>query len=43
MSYECSIKNCEYNSNGQCNYCGDFWSLNDENCMSFIDENEGME
>lgn len=43
MSYKCNIINCEYNYDGNCSYCGDFWSLNDENCMSFMDKNEGME
>lgn len=43
MDYRCSISNCEYNYDGNCNYCGDFWSLNDKNCISFIDKNEGID
>lgn len=39
---KCNIENCEYNSNGDCLYCGDYWSLNDINCISFIDKNEGI-
>ena len=41
MEYRCCITNCEYNSYGYCNYCGDFWSLDDKECTSFIDKNEG--
>lgn len=40
MDYSCNINNCEYNNDGQCVYCGDYWSLNDKNCISFIDKNE---
>ena len=43
MNYPCNILNCEYNDEGNCNYCGDFWSLNDVDCISFIDKDEGME
>lgn len=43
MNYECSIKNCEYNNYGKCNYCGDYYSLNDIDCISFINKNEGLE
>lgn len=39
----CSILNCEFNDKGLCLYCGDYWELNDPDCISFIDENEGME
>ena len=38
--YKCCILNCEYNSNGICNYCGDLWTLNNEDCLSFIDKDE---
>lgn len=41
MEYRCCITNCEYNSYSYCNYCGDFWSLDDKECTSFIDKNEG--
>ena len=37
---KCNIENCEYNNNGKCIYCGDYRSLNDENCISFIDKND---
>ena len=43
MEYKCSISNCEYNNNGECCYSGDYWNLNDENCISYQDKNEGME
>lgn len=43
MKYKCNIENCEYNNCGNCNYCGDYWSLNDENCIAFIDKNENCE
>lgn len=38
MDYNCNIENCEYNENKQCLYCGDYWSLNDKNCISFIEK-----
>ena len=37
MDYQCNILNCEYNYEGICRYCGDIWSLNDEDCPAFID------
>lgn len=40
MDYKCNVINCEYNNEGKCNYCGDYYNLNDEDCMSFIDKNE---
>lgn len=35
---DCCIINCEYNAEGRCLYCGDYWNLNDPNCMSFEEE-----
>lgn len=46
MDYQCNIINCEYNEQGECFYCGDYWSLNDKNCISFeekIDKKERKE
>lgn len=43
MSYNCNITNCEYNENGECLYCGDYWSLNDIDCISFIEKYEEEE
>lgn len=46
MDYKCNIINCEYNEQGECFYCGDYWSLNDKNCISFeekIDKEERKE
>lgn len=40
MEYRCNVLNCEYNENGECRYCGDYWNLNDINCIAFIDKNE---
>lgn len=38
--YNCNITNCEFNEKGQCVYCGDYWNLNDENCISFMEKIE---
>lgn len=38
MDYKCNIINCEYNEQGQCLYCGDYWNLNDKDCISFIEK-----
>lgn len=35
LEYSCCIRNCEYNNEGQCSYCGDYWTLNSEDCISF--------
>lgn len=34
-NYECNIIDCEYNLDGHCVNCGDVWSLNDPDCMSY--------
>lgn len=39
----CNVENCEYNNDGQCDCCGDYYTFDDENCMSFSDENEGAD
>lgn len=41
MDHKCDIKNCEYNNDGQCDYCGDYYILNDKDCIAFIDKKEG--
>lgn len=43
IKYACNVENCEYNNNGVCLYCGDYYDLNNEDCVSFIDKNEGLE
>lgn len=37
---KCNVLNCEYNSNGECLYCGDYFDLNDTDCVAFINKNE---
>lgn len=35
MNCMCNVRNCEYNESGICHYCGDYYDLNDEDCISF--------
>ena len=37
---DCCITNCEYNEDNQCLYCGDYFDLNDPNCIAFIEKYE---
>lgn len=39
MTNKCNVEECEYNSEGVCNYCGDYFTLNNKNkCISFEEE-----
>ncbi len=43
IEYACKVENCEYNDNGECLYCGDYYDLNNENCIAFIEKYENLE
>jgi len=39
---QCDVEDCEYNNPNGCYYCGDYFTPNDKNCISYIDKYEGL-